>query len=73
MNRQFRECLGNDLATLLEESNQDTAHGEDGPGEKDHGTSDESLRTRPQHQKSVKKHQLAAPPGSRPITNFFKA
>jgi len=73
VNRQFRECLGNDLATLLEESNGDTANGEDGPVEKDHGTRDEPTRTRPQHQKSSKKHQLAAPPGSIPITNFFKA
>lgn len=70
MNRQFRECLGNDLATLLEE---DTANGEDEPVEKEHGTSDEPVRSRPPQQKSAKKHQPAAPPGSRPITNFFKA
>lgn len=73
MNRQFRECLGNDIATLFEESNGDTANGEDGRVEKEQGTSDEPVRTRPQQQKSAKKHQLAAPPGSRPITNFFKS
>lgn len=68
--RQFRECLGNDLAALLEEPHEDTVNGEDEPVD---GTTDEAVRTRPLHQKSAKKHQLAAPPGSRPITNFFKA
>ncbi|XP_073394519.1 uncharacterized protein [Physcomitrium patens] len=69
--RQFRECLENDLATLLEESNQDTANGEDIPVEKEHGTSGEPTRKRSQQPKSSKKQQLA-PPGSRPITIFFK-
>ena len=68
VNRQFRECLGNDLETLLEKSNEGTINDEDG-----HGTGGEPVKKKPQQQKSAKKHQLAPPPGSRPITNFFKA
>ncbi|KAG0607920.1 hypothetical protein M758_8G064300 [Ceratodon purpureus] len=70
--RQFRECLGNDLATLLEESNVEIVNSEDELVEKEHGTGGEPIMKKPQQHKSAKKHQLASL-GSRPITNFFKA
>jgi hypothetical protein len=57
--------LGNDLEHLFEESDGD----DNGRG--DEGTEDAPTAKKPLKQNSAKK-QLPPPPGTRPITNFFK-
>ena len=71
-NRQFRECLGNDLATLLDPS-CDNNNIEEGTLGEDDATDDRLVAKKFDRQKSAKKLLQPPPPGSRSITSFFKA